>query len=81
MIPGPVVPLVGAWIEMINTLTSGRKSKSFPSWERGLKCFHDDPGNGRSRVVPLVGAWIEIWKATKRAGSCPSLPSGERGLK
>ena len=32
-----VVPLVGTWIETLKSVSVSGTSKSFPSWERGLK--------------------------------------------
>ena len=56
-----VAPLVGAWIEISESIDLTRSRYwSLPSWERGLKfpikwdIFVDIP------VAPLVGAWIEI---------------------
>ena len=78
-----VAPLVGAWIEISESIDLTRSRYwSLPSWERGLKfpikwdIFVDIP------VAPLVGAWIEIWNQY-RIFYDPnmSLPSWERGLK
>ena len=78
-----VAPLVGAWIEISESIDLTRSRYwSLPSWERGLKfpikwdIFVDIP------VAPLVGAWIEI-RYTLLPCQIPwsSLPSWERGLK
>ena len=37
-----VAPLVGAWIEIVGLIRSGRFTESLPSWERGLKCTKRD---------------------------------------
>ena len=55
-----VAPLVGAWIEIqIDVVEVGRRIKSLPSWERGLKLMKQESVNPLW-VAPLVGAWIEI---------------------
>ena len=55
-----VVPLVGAWIEILLIGQDNGRIWSFPSWERGLKYSTVIKKISAAGVVPLVGAWIEI---------------------
>ena len=57
----PVAPLVGAWIEIMETSrNSMRMFMSLPLWERGLKFNKYTCWDIYTFVAPLVGAWIEI---------------------
>ena len=55
-----VAPLVGAWIEMIESAERLSLRLSLLSWERGLKYINKISRCKTSIVAPLVGAWIEI---------------------
>ena len=55
-----VAPLVGAWIEIIESAERLSLRLSLLSWERGLKLMICHEKVVISVVAPLVGAWIEI---------------------
>ena len=54
-----VAPLVGAWIETEFIRLQVQRTKSHPSWVRGLKLNLSDGYADGWNVAPLVGAWIE----------------------
>ena len=64
-----VAPLVGAWIEILESIEAKIDDLSLPSWERGLKLTTKNGDDYKYTVAPLVGAWIEIWSGLDGIGS------------
>ena len=58
---------MGTWIEIDFPRAYDVCDPSFPTWERGLKCFCRSDGHFSISVVPHVGTWIEIidWEKLK----------------
>ena len=77
-----VVPHAGTWIEIRISKDLNENYKSFPTRERGLKCFSYVINIIITNVVPHAGTWIEISEAAKKSVMAdPSFPTRERGLK
>ena len=77
-----VAPLVGAWIEIIDTLIENDpEPQSLPSWERGLKLQSRGLHNEK---MPSLPSWERGLKSIQHPSylyNQSSLPSWERGLK
>ena len=55
-----VVPHVGTWIEIATTCPDANSTRSFPTWERGLKYTMNWRVMYPVTVVPHAGTWIEM---------------------
>ena len=72
---------MGAWIETLSATSLDNRSKSHPTWVRGLKLAAGDYNRKRKEVAPYVGAWIETDRNRAHWQGFESHPTWVRGLK